>query len=171
MTKSISKCPISIIILQPLSWKISGWAPALRYYSFCKTLHLKCLAVFWMRVCLDNCSVICKVTWCYVLHETHPEFCHIQHSVFSGICTHIQTYSELLRHIHTSDIFRLIQANSGPCVTLAYSKPCHILRPSIFRTGGLFKTRWNIEQTNSEPCYRALFSHIQKYSEPCTMLA
>ena len=59
----------------PLSWKISGCAPALRYYSFCKTLHLKCLTVFWMRVCLDNCSVICKVTWCYVLHETHSEFC------------------------------------------------------------------------------------------------
>ena len=40
-------------------------------YSFCITLHLKFLIVFWTCLCLDNCSVICTVTLCYVLHQTH----------------------------------------------------------------------------------------------------
>ena len=47
----------------------------------------------------------------------------------------------------------------------------HILSPSIFRTRGLFKTLWNIDQAYSEPCHRALFSYILVYSEPCGMLA
>ena len=42
---------------------------------------------------------------------------------------------------------------------------------SIFRTGGLFKTLWNVDQSYSEPCHRALFSQIQTYSEPCATLA
>ena len=87
------------------------------YYSFWKTLHPKCLIVFWMCLCLDNCSVICTVTLCYVLHQTHSEFWHIQHSVFSGICRHIPSYSALLRHVNAyrdiikaySGLFRHIQ--------------------------------------------------------------
>ena len=35
----------------------------------------------------------------------------------------------------------------------------------------LFKTLWNVDQVYSEPCHRALFSHIQEYSENCAMLA
>ena len=73
--------------------------------------------------------------------------------------THIET---LLRHI---------QAYSAPFVTLAYSQPCHILNPGIFRTGGLLKALWDVDQTYSEPCHRASFSHIQAYSESCATLA
>ena len=53
---------------------------------------------------------------------------------------------------HYEGIFMLIQAYSVPCVTLTYSQLCHILSPGIFRTRGLFKTLWNIDQTYSEPC-------------------
>ena len=35
------------------------------------------------------------------------------------------------------------------------------LSPGIFRTGGLFKTLWNVDQTYVDPCHRTLFSHIQ----------
>ena len=94
----------------------------------------------------------------------HPKLWHIQHSIFSDIYRHIQSYS-VLRHISAyPDIiktFRLILANSAPCVTLAYSQPCHILNLGIFRTGSLFKTLSNVDQAYSEPCHRALFSHIQ----------
>ena len=41
---------------------------------FCKTLHLKCLTVVSIRLCLDNCSVICTVTLCFVLHQTNLKF-------------------------------------------------------------------------------------------------
>ena len=124
-------------------------------------LHLKCLTVFWIRICLDNCSVICTMTLCYALYQTHSEFWHIQHSVFSGICRHIQLYSALLRHIDAfhaywhiikaySGLFRHIQHPVWPsyihnltiCWALAYieleAKPCetltrHIQNPAIFR--------------------------------------
>ena len=88
-----------------LSWKISGCAPALIYYFFSKSHYLNCLTVFWIRLCLDICLVICIMTLCYVLHQTHSEyFWHIQYSVFSGIWRHIQAYSLLLSiftHIET----------------------------------------------------------------------
>ena len=78
-----------------LPWKSSGYALALIHYSICKTLHLKCLTVFWTQLCLDSSSVICTVTLCYVLHKTHSEFSHIQLSVFqvyAGLVNHIQCY-------------------------------------------------------------------------------
>ena len=41
LMKCLSKCPISTNSTHPLPWKS-------RHYSFCKTLHLKCLTVFWI---------------------------------------------------------------------------------------------------------------------------
>ena len=57
---------------------------------FCKRFHLKRSEY----VCLDNCSVMCTVTLCYMLYQTHSEFWHIQHSVSSGVCkfNHIHCY-------------------------------------------------------------------------------
>ena len=85
--------------------------------------------------------------------------------VYSIISSLIKAYLRILGLYW--GIFWLIQTYSAPCVTLAYSQPCHILSPDIFRTGGLFKTLWNVDQANSEPCHVALFRHIQAYSEPC----
>ena len=118
-----------------LPWKFSGRPPALRHYCFRKTLHLKCSTVFWIRLCLDNCSVICTVTLCYVLHQAYSEFRHIQHcyfrymSAYSMIFRVFKTYSHTLRHY--SGILRIIQAYSAlcnPCIftTLPYSDPLHI---------------------------------------------
>ena len=131
----------------PLPWKISCYAPTLKHYSFCKTLYLKCLTVFWIRLCLNNCSMICAVTLCYVLYQTHSEPWHIQHFVFSGRCWHIHSYSALLRHIHAYWV--IFQAYSGIFSTLCNPH--------------LFKTLWNIDEAYSQPCHRALFSHIQTY--------
>ena len=127
---------------------------------------------------LYNFSVICTVTLCYVLYQTHSKCWHIQHSVFqvyADIFNHIQRY-RVLRHIHAYwDIIkaysRFIQAYSAPCVALAYSWPCHIRSQSIFRIGDFFKNLSNFDQAYSEPCHRALISHIQAYSELCATLA
>ena len=102
-TKCLLQCPSSKKPLQP--WKISDCPPALRYYSLFKALHLNCLTVFWICLCLNNYAVIFTVTLCYVLHQnvlhqTYSEFWHIQNSVYLGICRIIQAYSTLLKHIH-----------------------------------------------------------------------
>ena len=64
-TKCLLKCPSFI---PPSSTALKNFfcapAPAL-------TVHLKCLTIFWIRVCLDNCSVICTVTLGYLLHQIH----------------------------------------------------------------------------------------------------
>ena len=75
---------------------------------------------------------------------------------------------------HIEILLRHIQGYSGIFSTLcnlANSQPFHILSPGIFKTGGLLKTLSNVDQAYSEPCHRALFSHIQAYSEPCAMVA
>ena len=45
LQKFLFKCPSSTKV--PLPWKIPGYMPALKHYSFCKTLHLKysCLSM------------------------------------------------------------------------------------------------------------------------------
>ena len=100
------------------------------------------------------------MTLCYELRQTRLEFWHIQDSIYSGT-------------------FRLIQVYLTPFKTLAYSKPCHITSPSIFKIRDIFKTLWSFEQAYSEPCqsqngqnnlfrhYSATFKHMQK---PCIRL-
>ena len=73
---------------------------------------------------------------------------------YSIIFSVIKTYSDMLRHYWS--IFRHIQAYSAPCVILAYSQLCHILNPDIFRTGGLFKILWNVDQAYSGPCTKGI---------------
>ena len=73
---------------------------------------------------------------------------------YSIIFSVIKTYSDILRHYWS--IFRHIQAYSAPCVILAYSQLCHILNPDIFRTGGLFKILWNVDQAYSGPCTKGI---------------
>ena len=60
----------------------------------------------------------------------------------------IKAYSLKLRYF--LGIFRLIQAYSAPLVTFVYSQSCHTPSPGMFRTGGIFKTLWNFDQTYSE---------------------
>ena len=92
----------------------------------------------------------------------------IFNTVYVNIFNHIQHYLGIF--MHTEMLWRYIQAYSAPYLTLPYSKPCHILSSGIFRTIGLYKTLWHIDQAYSETCHMALFSHIQTYSEPCAML-
>ena len=85
-----------------LPWKMHGCAPALRHYSFAKRSVLN-VWLYPEHGCLDNCSVICKVTLCYVLHQTQSEFWYIQ--AYSALLSRIPTcwgimkvYSGLSRH-------------------------------------------------------------------------
>ena len=88
-------------------------------------------------------------------------------SIFNGI----QHYWNIFTHIQTLLRHNLAYSSIFLCVTLAYLQPCQILSHSIFRTRGLFKSLWNVDQTYSESCHWALFSHIQGYSQPCGTLA
>ena len=119
---------------------------------------------------LNNFSVICEVTLCYLLHLRYSGFSHIQNSIYSGICRHIQTYLALLSHIHA--YWGIIKAYSAPCKTPAYSKPCHITSSGIFRTAAIFKTLWNFDQAYSEIClsqngllrhYSLIFRYSQNF--------
>ena len=79
LKKCLSKCHSSK--KPPLPWKISGCSPALRHYLSCRTLHIKCLTKFWIRLCLNNCSVFCTLTLCRtVFIQVYASiFKHIQH--------------------------------------------------------------------------------------------
>ena len=168
--------------------------------SFSKTLNLKCLTMFWIRLCFNKCSVICTVYYIRNIQNS----C-IRNSFITLTFRNIQAYSALLRYIHAYWVFlRYIQAFSGilntlcnPRIftTLPHSEPWH-LEP--------VKTLWNFDQAYSEPCHtqnklcktvclakwlnvrlwtkwlwvqvplpfiQALFGHIQACSEPCVRLA
>ena len=97
LRKSFSKCPSSTNQKPPpppLPWKILGCASALRvfFFFFYKTLHLKCLIAFWIRLYLDNCTVICTAS------DTFRILAYLA-LCFSGICRYIQSYSALLRRL------------------------------------------------------------------------
>ena len=104
---------------------------SLIHYSFCKTLHLKCLTVLWIGLCPGNCSVISKMT---VLHQTHPEFWHIRHCV---CFRYMLGYTALLRctFMHIETLLRHIQAYSGIFSTLC--------NPDIFTTLP-YSTLWHV---------------------------
>ena len=116
LTKSLSKRPSSLNLTSPL-YPEKFLVEHLNSDIIPFTNHF--VLNIWQcseYVCLYNCSVICTVTLWYILHQTHSEFWHIKHSVFSSICWNIQPYSVLLRHIHAywdittySGLFRHIQ--------------------------------------------------------------
>ena len=108
------------------------WLHACTQVLFLAKCYLKCLTVSWTCLCLSNCSVICTVTVCYVLHQTHSELWHIQNSVYSGIC-------------------RLIQSYPAPSVIFAHSQPCHIPHPNMSRIKNIFKTLWNLTRHIQNP--------------------
>ena len=100
LAKCLLKCSSSM--KPPLSWKIFVCTPALRHYLFCKIPHLKCLTMFWIDLCLDNCSVICIVTLCYVLHHT------IRILAYSKLCL-----LSILSIRHINIYWRIVNAYSG----------------------------------------------------------
>ena len=62
-------------------------------------------------VCLNNCSIICALTFCYVLHQKHSEFWHIQYwimffQVYASIFNQTQHYWGLL--LTRKNIYNLI---------------------------------------------------------------
>ena len=94
----------------------------------------------------------------------------IQVKIFQNVSLQGFFYLFLMKYLSKCPSFTN-QAYSAPCVTLTYLQICHILSPNLFKTESLFETHWNIDQAYLEPYHGALFSHIQAYSEPRTMLA
>ena len=101
------------------------------YNYFSKALHPKSLTGFWICLSLIN-------------FYSDPALCIIWY-IFRTLFI-----------IVNSDIFSHIVAYLEPCVTLAYSKPCHIQNLGIFITQDVFRT---------------LSRHILIYSKRCVTLA
>ena len=89
---------------------------------------------------------------------------------YSGIFRHIQT----IRHIQVQS--GIIQTQSQPCVTLAYSKLWYIQNPGIFKTRDIFRTLvypkyWHIQNQrhiqNLELFRNLGYSEQEAYSESC----
>ena len=94
--------------------------------------HLALNAWHWICLRLDNCSAISVVTLCYVLHQTHSEFCYIQNSFFR----YVQTDSSIFRIIEVYPrILGIIKENSG-----LFRHIQNPMQPSQFRNLGLFWT-------------------------------
>ena len=94
----------------------------------------------------------------------YSAFCFLQ--VYASIFNHIQRFWGILTHIET--LLRHIQAYSAPCGTLAYSQPCHILNPSIFSIGGLFKPYETLTRhihSTAIGHYSTIFRHIQNLAQ------
>ena len=77
-------------------------------------------------LCLDNCSEICTVTLCCVLHQTHSEFWHIHRCFFRYMLAY-------------SIIFNAIEAYSRPCEI----QTRHIQNPAIGYYSGIFRALCN----------------------------
>ena len=144
---------------------------ALSHYYLCKMLHLKWLTVSWIRLCL-NCSVICTVTLCYVLHQTRymePYSSQANWALLrrylETLSKHIQAYSDIfgtLLHIHNLAISRTL-IHLEP---VAYSKPYetlirHFEKPAI--AGSVYL---GIIQSYSKPCVRLAYLETWKYRTP-----
>ena len=144
LIKCLLKCHSSV--KRPLPWKllVASLLQALFFlqnalsYTFDSVLNMPRL---------DNYSIICTVTLCYVLHQTRSEFWHVQNYLFRYIQAYprilsiIKAYSCILRDCQ--GMFRLIYLYSAPFLTHAYSEPYHISRHDLLGTRGIFKTLWN----------------------------
>ena len=128
LSKCLSKYPSST--KPSLPRKISGYIPALRDHYFCKVIHLTCLTGFWIRLRLDNSSVICTVILC-IYCTRYVQNSDIFRTLFIQACAimfrYVQHYYGLFRDIEALlSIFRFIQLDSASCVTLANSPPSHM---------------------------------------------
>ena len=138
-------------------------------------LHLKCLAVLWIHL---SQGLLSNLYSDIMLYTTSGTFIILANSVLCFFFMYIKVYSIICSIIKAhSWIWDTIKAYSGLFKDIEQSVwPLHIynfaiLSPGIFWTRGLFKTLWNVDRAYSEPFHRALFSHIQAYSESCAMLA
>ena len=100
-------------------------------------------------------------------HKPSPYVLFLVAQLHSGIIVFF-TKRSILNVWQCSEYFCLNNCSVIWAVTLCYvlHQPSHMMSLSIIKTGGVFKTLWNVDQTYLEPCHRALFSHLQAYSEP-----
>ena len=125
-------------------FKMEFFAKIIKNYNyFSKGLHLRSLTVFWIHQSFNKDSKSDLA----LLYDKYSEPC---------LLSKIQTYSGLFTFYLRLFTFSHIVAYLEPCVTLAYSEPCHIQNPGIFRTQDIFRT---------------LSRHILAYSECCVTLA
>ena len=159
----------------PLPQKISGCAPALRHYSFCTVLHLKCLTVFWYSSVSTTAQQFAQ--WPYTTASdtlrtlANSKLClcwymQTYSSIFSIIKAylHIQAYSGIFSTFCNPDIFTTLSHSMSYIVIYSllyktYLKPCKTLTwntesPVIVRTvySGIIQPYSSIFRTLGNAC-------------------
>ena len=87
----------------PLSWNFLFGCMHSAIILFVKNSVLN----FWQfseYICLDNCSVICTLTLCYVLHQRHSEFWHIQNHLFRYMQAYPGMFSIIKAYVRPHNI-------------------------------------------------------------------
>ena len=100
------------------------------YNYFFKALHLRFLTGFWKLLSLSKYSLTCRMISRYVLSDTYSESYYRkfrQSDIFTS-------YSDIFSHF------------------VAYSEPCHIQNPGIFRTQDMIRTLSRYILAHSERC-------------------
>ena len=122
------------------------FAKIIKHFNyFFKALHLRSSTGFWIRLSLNKYSLTCNSLTCILL-------CIVWYIFRTLSITYYLLSIFLLPHV----LFRHIVAYLEPCMTLAYSEPCNIQNPDIFRIQDMF---------------RILSRHILVHSKRCVMLA
>ena len=91
-----------------------------------KVLYLRSLTWFWICPCCSKNVLTFRVALRYIFCETFRTQSLIVNSD---------------KFMSYSDIFSHVVAYVEPCITLAYSEPCHIQNAGIFRTRDIFRTQ------------------------------
>ena len=101
LTKCLLKCPKPM--KPPLLWNFLFGCMHSAIILFVKNSVLN----FWQfseYICLDNCSVICTLTLCYVLHQRHSEFWHIQNYLFRYMQAYPRIFSIIKAYMRPHNI-------------------------------------------------------------------
>ena len=119
-------------------FKVAFFAKIIKNYNyFSKGLYLRSLTVFRIRLSFNKDSENDLA----LLYDKYSEPC---------LLSKIQTYLGLFTFYLRLFTFSHIVAYLEPCVTLAYSEPCHIQNPGIFRTQDIFRTLSRHDLVHSE---------------------
>ena len=135
------------------------------------------MKIFWLRTCNHETFFFCKTLYLKCLHSDHmlcnasDTFKILAYSAFCFFrCIHIQSYSELLGHIHA--YWDIVKAYSGIFSYIQHTvQNSHIRNLAIFwalaylELGAYLKSLRNVDQGFSEPCHSALSTHIQNLKQ------
>ena len=149
------------------------------YIYFFKSLHLRSLTGFWVRLSLTKYSLTCRVTSLYVLYDIYSEPCLLSKNsnIFRDIhviLRHIQTYCGIFRTLCYSCVFRTlpyVEPKIYPELCQGMFWNIHVQFSHIQLYFGIFRTVCNSCIFRILAYLEPEIRHILAYSERCVSLA